>query len=88
MIFEQSWDSGEVPADWKLSNVIPIFKKVKNEEPVNYSLTSVPSETMAKIILGSLEKHLEDTVMSHSQHFMRGKSCLSNLISFYKRCRG
>lgn len=83
MFFEQSWDSKEVPADWKLSNV-PVFKKVKNKEPINYRtvcLTSVPSKTMTKIILGSLEKYPEDTVIGHSQHFMREKSCLSNSFS-------
>ncbi|KAJ7411531.1 hypothetical protein WISP_102360 [Willisornis vidua] len=42
---------------------------------------------MEKIILGSIEKHLKDNAdFSHSQHgFMRGKSCLSNLISFYDK---
>lgn len=42
---------------------------------------------MAKIILGGTEKHLKDnTVISHSQHiFKRGKSCLSNPISFYDK---
>ncbi|KAJ7414628.1 hypothetical protein BTVI_40646 [Pitangus sulphuratus] len=27
MIFEWSWEPGEVPADWKLANIVPIFKK-------------------------------------------------------------
>lgn len=42
---------------------------------------------MEKIILGVTEKHLKDTVViSHRQHkFMRGKSCLTNLISFYNK---
>ncbi|KAK4827505.1 hypothetical protein QYF61_018805 [Mycteria americana] len=35
----------EVPADWKLANVIPVYKKGIREDPGNYrpvSLTSVP----------------------------------------------
>lgn len=42
---------------------------------------------MEEMILGSAEKHLEDNAgISHSQHsFMRGKSCLLNLISFCDR---
>ncbi|KAJ7408520.1 RNA-directed DNA polymerase from mobile element jockey [Pitangus sulphuratus] len=35
VIFEQSWESREVPADWKLANV-PIFKKDKKKDPRNY----------------------------------------------------
>lgn len=43
---------GEVPANWKLANVTPIFKKGKKEEPRHYkpvSLTSVPGRVMEKI---------------------------------------
>ncbi|KAJ7423511.1 RNA-directed DNA polymerase from mobile element jockey [Willisornis vidua] len=32
MIFEQSWEYGEVPADWKLVNVVPVLKKDKKED--------------------------------------------------------
>ncbi|KAJ7422637.1 hypothetical protein WISP_37002 [Willisornis vidua] len=90
MIFEGSWESGEVPADWKLVNIVPIFNKGKKDNSGNYrpvSLTSVPGKVMEKIILGGIEKYLEDNaVICHSQHiFMRGKSCLSNLISFYDK---
>ena len=27
MIFEKSWQSGEVPGDWKKGSIVPIFKK-------------------------------------------------------------
>ncbi|KAK4819559.1 hypothetical protein QYF61_007070 [Mycteria americana] len=43
-IYQLSWESGEVPVDWKLANAIPVFKKGKKEDPANYkpvSLTSV-----------------------------------------------
>ncbi|KAJ7410928.1 hypothetical protein BTVI_51719 [Pitangus sulphuratus] len=63
-IFESSWKSGEVQADWKLVNVVPVFKKGKKEDPRNYrpvSLTSVPEKSMEKIILGSIEKHRPTT---------------------------
>ncbi|KFQ76324.1 hypothetical protein N335_14466, partial [Phaethon lepturus] len=45
MIFEKSWQSGEVPADWKKGNIAPIFKKGNKEDPGKnqpVSLTSVP----------------------------------------------
>ena len=44
-IYQRSWLSGEVPEDWRLADVTPIYKKGCKEDPGNYrpvSLTSVP----------------------------------------------
>lgn len=32
MIFEWSWGSREVPADWKLANIVPVFKMGKKDD--------------------------------------------------------
>ncbi|KAK4827324.1 hypothetical protein QYF61_016574 [Mycteria americana] len=90
IIYQRSWESGEVPADWKLASVIPIYKKGVREDPGNYrpvSLTSVPGKIMENIILGSIERHLKNiAIIRHSQHgFTKGKSCLITLISFYDK---
>ncbi|KAJ7421887.1 RNA-directed DNA polymerase from mobile element jockey-like protein [Willisornis vidua] len=75
------------PTNHSSANVAPVFKKGKQQDFRNYrpvSLTSVPGKVMEKIILASIEKHLKDNaVIDHS--FVRGKSCLSNLISFYDK---
>ncbi|KAK4810716.1 hypothetical protein QYF61_007690 [Mycteria americana] len=36
IIYQRSWESGEVPADWKTANVIPIYKKGVREDQGNY----------------------------------------------------
>ncbi|PKU33292.1 rna-directed dna polymerase from mobile element hypothetical protein [Limosa lapponica baueri] len=33
IIYQRSWESGEVLADWKLANVIPIYKKGNEGRP-------------------------------------------------------
>ncbi|KAJ7423840.1 RNA-directed DNA polymerase from mobile element jockey-like protein [Willisornis vidua] len=64
---------------------VPVFKKGKKDDPGNCSPVSLTSMTgkIMEIILGVIEKLLKDNrVFGHGQHgFMRGKPCLSDLIS-------
>ncbi|KAK4809656.1 hypothetical protein QYF61_002553 [Mycteria americana] len=90
IIYQQSWLTGEVPADWRLANVTPIFKKGRKEDPGNYrpvSLTLVPGKLMEQIILSAITWHVENNQgIKPSQHgFRKGRSCLTNLISFYDK---
>ena len=76
-----------MPLEWKIANVVPIFKKGNRCKPDNYrpvSLTSV----VCKLIDSLLRDHMVEfmnkhNLLNHSQHgFMKGRSCLTNLLEF------
>ena len=77
-LYESLWCSGQVSDDWKIANVVPIFKKRKREDPGNYrsvSLTSILGKLFEKI----LKEHICDgpasgMMLKSNQHgFVRGQ---------------
>lgn len=81
IIYQKSWKFSEVPADRKLSSVIPVYKKGMREDPGkcrHASLTSGPENIMEKIILGDIENHLKNSaIIRHSKvWFTKGKPYL------------
>ena len=89
-VFRKSVDTSVVPSLWKEANVTPIFKKGDKSSTANYrpiSLTSVVGKMLESIIARSIRDHLErHSLINDSQHgFTTGRSCLTNLLSFYKK---
>jgi len=63
IIFDKSWQSGEVCSDWKKGNIMPIFKKGNTKDPRNYqrvSLTSMLSKIVEQIVLDAMSRHMSD----------------------------
>ena len=87
MLFQKSLDNGKLPLDWKVENVVPIYKgKGSREEPGNYrpvGLTSHVVKTMEQIIRARLsEFSLINDLTSKNQHgFQAGKSCGAQLLT-------
>ena len=79
---------GEVPEDWRIASVTPVFKKGRKDDPGSYrpvSLTSVPGKVMEQVVLDAISKQLEEKEVIRSSHhgFTRGKSCSTNVVAFY-----
>jgi len=88
IICQQSWLTGEVLDNWSITSVSPVYKQGQNEDLGNYSpvsLALVLGKIMEQFILSALTGHVRDNQgIRSSQHgFMKGRSCLTNLISFY-----
>ena len=90
IILWQSWLTGNVLADWRLPNMTPIFKKSWKDDPGScrpISLTLVLWKVMEWIILGSIMDQLKANqgIRPSQNGLTNGRSCLTNLISFYDR---
>ena len=88
-VFRNSIDAGIVPTQWREANVVPIFKKGNRALTSNYrpvSLTSVIGKLLESIMAKNIREHLDrHNLIKDSQHgFSKGKSCLKNLLSFYR----
>ena len=85
IIYQCSLLMGELSEDWMLASMTLIDKKGCKEDLGNYrpvSLTSVPGEVME----GGLMACAVQLGIRSSQHgFMKGRSCLTSLISFCDR---
>ena len=86
-IFRSSLDSGNVPEDWRSSNITPIHKKDSKTNAENYRgvhLTSQLCKTLEVIIKEDIVEHiLKFRLIRDSQHgFTPGRSCITNLLEF------
>ena len=70
MLFNKFLRLGIFPGDWKLVNIVPIFKKGKREFVENYrpiSLLPVISKVLERCVLADLRDHISHLI-SREQH--------------------
>ena len=85
-LFQQSIDSGEIPKEWTLANISPLFKKgdrslACNNRPVFF--TCVPCKLLEHIVCSNIMSHLDEhKVLSDKQHaFRKWHSCENQLAT-------
>ena len=74
-IYKRSLEEGSLPPLWKLSLVVPIFKKGSHTDPLNYRpicLPSVPAKCLERIISRALsEFFIEHNILTDHQFGFR-----------------
>ena len=83
--FNFTLSRGNIPTDWKVANVVPIFKSGKNNLADNYrpiSLTSVVVKILERLIHKHIMKYLTDfQLLNDNQHgFRPSRSCVTQLL--------
>ncbi len=84
-LFNQSIQTGQLPADWRRANISPIFKKDDKHIAANYrpvSLTCVCSKILEHCIVSHIMSHLDrHKILSDLQHgFRQRRSCVTQLL--------
>ena len=81
-LLQQSIDSGEIPKEWTLANISPLFKKVDRSLAGNYrpvSLTCVPCKLLEHIVCSNIMAHLDEhKLLSDKQHAFRKLATVVN----------
>ena len=87
IIFQQSYNTGQVPLDWQKANVTAVFIKGVNTNPANYrpvSLTCIIiCKTMEHVIYSQIMNHLDSHhIPVEFQHGLRSNhSCETQLLN-------
>ena len=86
ILFRTSYYTCRIPNEWKLANVVPIYKKGSKNSVENYrpiSLTSIIMKVYERVIRADLLKRCEHKLSKNQHGFLPGRSCETQLIPFY-----
>ena len=86
LIFQQIYNTGETPQDWRDAIVTPIYKKGNKHDPQNYrpvSLTSIACKIFEHVLCSAIMTHLNSCgVLTNDQHgFRKGLSTETQLLA-------
>ena len=84
MLFNKSLQLGIFPGDWKLANIVPIFKKGKRDFVENYRpiyLLPVISKVLERCALAGLRDHISHLISREQHGFLAVRSCVTQLTS-------
>ena len=84
-VFNMSLEKGQVPQDWKVAEVVAIFKKGSRSETGNYrpvSLTCIVCKVLESLIRDEIVRFFtENQLYTNCQHgFRKKRSCTTQLL--------
>ena len=85
LLFSLSYNTGSIPKDWKIANIVPVHKKGPKDDVENYrpiSLTSLVMKTFERIIKEELLFRVMPLLDQRQHGFLNDKSCTTNMASF------
>ena len=83
IIYKLVYNTGSLPLEWKLSNIVPIFKKGDSKEVSNYrpiSLLCIASKIMERIIHEEITIKVMPLIDKRQHGFLPNRSCSTNLV--------
>ena len=84
-LFNLTYNTGYLPSEWKLANVVPIHKKDDKNKVVNYrpiSLTNLVMKVFERILYDELYFRTHEKIGQRQHGFLKNKLCNSNLLTF------
>ena len=85
MLFKLSYNSGSLPKDWRVANVVPVHKKGNKDNIENYrpiSLTSLVMKTFERILKKELLLRTAHLLDDRQHGFLSQRSCTTNMVNF------
>ena len=84
-LFNQSYNSGILPDDWKVASIVPFFKKGDSRDVSNYrpiSLTSCVIKVFERVVHKEILGRCGHLLDERQHGFLKSKSCTTQLLSF------
>ena len=84
LLFNKCLRLGIFPGDWKLANIVPIFKKGNRDFVENYRpipLLPVISKVLERCVLAGLRDHVSHLISREQHGFLAGRSCVTQLTN-------
>ena len=76
------YNTGYIPLEWKLDNVVPIHKKDDKKKVVNYRPISLVMKAFERILYDELLARTQEKIDPRQHGFLKNKPCNTNLLTF------